>query len=199
MMCGLQGSAKTTHSGKLALHFKKQGKRPLLVACDIYRPAAIEQLKVVGGKVDVPVFEMGRTDPVEIARNAVAYAKDYGRDIVILDTAGRLHIDEELMAELQRVKAEVKPDEILLVLDAMTGQDAVNVAKSFDDTLGIDGTILTKLDGDTRGGAALSHPGSDRQAHQICGYGRKIRGSGAVFPGPDGFAYSGHGRCADPD
>lgn len=156
MMCGLQGSGKTTHSGKLALHFKKQGRRPLLAACDIYRPAAIEQLKVVGGKVEVPVFEMGQADPVEISRKAVAYAKDYGRDIVILDTAGRLHIDEELMTELQRIKAEVKPDEILLVLDAMTGQDAVNVAKSFDEALGVDGAVLTKLDGDTRGGAALS-------------------------------------------
>ena len=174
MMCGLQGSGKTTHSGKLALHFKKQGKRPLLVACDIYRPAAIEQLKVVGGKVDVPVFEMGQTDPVEIARKAVNYAKDYGRDIVILDTAGRLHIDEELMAELQRVKAEVKPDEILLVLDAMTGQDAVNVAKSFDDTLGIDGSILTKLDGDTRGGAALSIRAVTGKPIKFVGMGEKL-------------------------
>ena len=136
---------------------------------------------------------------MEIARKAVAYAKDYGRDIVILDTAGRLHIDEELMAELQRVKAEVKPDEILLVLDAMTGQDAVNVAKSFDDTLGIDGTILTKLDGDTRGGAALSIRAVTGKPIKFVGMGEKFRGSGAVFPGPDGFAYSGHGRCADPD
>ena len=182
MMCGLQGSGKTTHSGKLALHFKKQGKRPLLVACDIYRPAAIEQLKVVGGRVDVPVFEMGQADPVEIARKAVAYAKDYGRDIVILDTAGRLHIDEELMAELQRIKAEVKPDEILLVLDAMTGQDAVNVAKSFDDTLGIDGTILTKLDGDTRGGAALSIRAVTGKPIKFVGMGEKLEDLEPFFP-----------------
>ena len=182
MMCGLQGSGKTTHSGKLALHFKKQGKRPLLVACDIYRPAAIEQLKVVGGRVDVPVFEMGQADPVEIARKAVAYAKDYGRDIVILDTAGRLHIDEELMAELQRIKAEVKPDEILLVLDAMTGQDAVNVAKSFNDLLEISGVILTKLDGDTRGGAALSVRAVTGKPIKFSGIGEKLEDLEAFHP-----------------
>ena len=156
MMCGLQGSGKTTHSAKLARMFRKQGKRPLLVACDVYRPAAIEQLKVVGAQVDTPVFEMGTISPVEIAKNAIKHAKDYGNDIVILDTAGRLHIDEQLMQELQDIKSEVHPHEILLVIDAMTGQDAVNVAQSFNDTLGIDGVILTKLDGDTRGGAALS-------------------------------------------
>ncbi len=182
MMCGLQGSGKTTHSGKLALHFKKQGRRPLLAACDIYRPAAIEQLKVVGGKVEVPVFEMGQADPVEIARKAVAYAKDYGRDIVILDTAGRLHIDEELMAELQRIKAEVKPDEILLVLDAMTGQDAVNVAKSFDEALGIDGAVLTKLDGDTRGGAALSIRAVTGKPIKFVGMGEKLEDLEPFFP-----------------
>ena len=156
MMCGLQGAGKTTHSGKLALHFKNQGKRPLLVACDVYRPAAIKQLQVVGEKIGVPVFEMGAGNPVEIAQKAVSHAKDHGNDIVILDTAGRLHIDEELMNELKAIKAEVKPHEILLVIDAMTGQDAVNAAQAFDEALGIDGTILTKLDGDTRGGAALS-------------------------------------------
>ena len=156
MMCGLQGSGKTTHSGKLALMLKKQNHRPLLVACDVYRPAAIEQLKVVGNKAGVSVFEMGQDKPVKIAREAIKHAKDYGNDIVILDTAGRLHIDEELMNELKELKAEVNPQEILLVIDSMTGQDAVNVAKSFNELLEISGVIITKLDGDTRGGAALS-------------------------------------------
>ena len=156
MLCGLQGSGKTTHAGKLAKMLKKQGHRPLLVACDIYRPAAIEQLKVVGAQAEVNVFEMGTEDPVKIAKKAIAHAKDYGNDMVIIDTAGRLHIDEKLMDELKRIKNEVQPQEILLVVDAMTGQDAVNVAKSFNDLLDITGVILTKLDGDTRGGAALS-------------------------------------------
>ncbi len=156
MMCGLQGSGKTTHSGKLALMLKKQNHRPLLVACDVYRPAAIEQLKVVGNKAGVNVFEMGQDNPVKIAKEAIKHAKDYGNDIVILDTAGRLHIDEALMGELKELKAQVTPDEILLVIDSMTGQDAVNVAKSFNDLLEISGVIVTKLDGDTRGGAALS-------------------------------------------
>lgn len=156
MMCGLQGSGKTTHSGKLALAQKKKGHRPLLVACDVYRPAAIKQLQVVASQAGVPVFEMGQDDPVKIAKKAIAHAKDHGNDIVILDTAGRLHIDTELMQELADVKKEVSPTEILLVVDAMTGQDAVNVAKSFNDLLEISGVILTKLDGDTRGGAALS-------------------------------------------
>ncbi|MGN0489533.1 MAG: signal recognition particle protein [Ruminococcus sp.] len=156
MMCGLQGSGKTTHSGKLALMLKKQNHRPLLVACDVYRPAAIEQLKVVGNNAGVSVFEMGQDNPVKIAKEAIKHAKDYGNDIVILDTAGRLHIDETLMGELKELKAQVNPDEILLVIDSMTGQDAVNVAKSFNDLLEISGVIVTKLDGDTRGGAALS-------------------------------------------
>ena len=157
MMCGLQGSGKTTHSGKLAGMYKKQGKRPLLAACDVYRPAAIEQLKVVGAKLDVPVFEMGdKVSPVKIAGEAVAFARKNGFDMVFLDTAGRLHVDEELMGELKKIKDEVAPTEILLVVDAMTGQDAVNVAQSFNDLLDITGVILTKLDGDTRGGAALS-------------------------------------------
>ncbi len=156
MMCGLQGSGKTTHSGKLAKMLKKQNHRPLLVACDVYRPAAIEQLKVVGNNAGVSVFEMGQSNPVKIAKEAIKHAKDYGNDIVILDTAGRLHIDEELMDELKNLKAEVNPQEILLVIDSMTGQDAVNVAKSFNELLEITGTIITKLDGDTRGGAALS-------------------------------------------
>lgn len=156
MMVGLQGSGKTTHSGKLAKMLKKQGHRPLLVACDIYRPAAIDQLQVVGKQADVPVFEMGTENPTKIATAAIKQAKDYGNDFVILDTAGRLHIDETLMDELKDLKTALIPDDILLVVDAMTGQDAVNVAKAFDDALGIDGVILTKLDGDTRGGAALS-------------------------------------------
>lgn len=156
MLCGLQGSGKTTHAGKLAYMMRKEGKHPLLVACDVYRPAAIEQLKVVGEKAGVPVFEMGQIDPVKITQEALKFAKDHGNDTVIIDTAGRLHIDEALMNELKEVKAAVKPHEIMLVVDAMTGQDAVNVAKAFDEALGIDGVILTKLDGDTRGGAALS-------------------------------------------
>lgn len=174
MMCGLQGSGKTTHSAKLARMFRKQGKRPLLVACDVYRPAAIEQLKVVGAQVDTPVFEMGTISPVEIAKNAIKHAKDYGNDIVILDTAGRLHIDEQLMQELQDIKSEVHPHEILLVIDAMTGQDAVNVAQSFNDTLGIDGVILTKLDGDTRGGAALSVRAVTGKPIKFAGIGEKL-------------------------
>ena len=156
MMCGLQGAGKTTHTAKLSKYLKKQNRRPLLVACDIYRPAAIDQLKVVGASVDAHVFEMGQTNPVKIAKESIKYAKDNGFDVVILDTAGRLHIDEDLMNELKDIKAEVQPNEILLVVDSMTGQDAVNVAKSFNDMLDITGVILTKLDGDTRGGAALS-------------------------------------------
>ncbi|MDD6847508.1 MAG: signal recognition particle protein, partial [Oscillospiraceae bacterium] len=171
MMCGLQGSGKTTHSGKLAMMLKKQNHRPLLVACDVYRPAAIEQLKVVGAKAGVSVFEMGQDNPVKIAKEAIKHAKDYGNDIVILDTAGRLHIDEELMGELKNIKSEVNPNEILLVIDSMTGQDAVNVAKSFNDLLEISGVIITKLDGDTRGGAALS-------VKQVTGCPIKFAGTG---------------------
>ena len=156
MMCGLQGSGKTTHSAKLAKYLKAQGHRPLLVACDIYRPAAIEQLKVVGKAVDTPVFEMGTEKPEKTAVKAVSHARDYGYDFVILDTAGRLHIDDELMAELKRITEAVEVNDILLVIDSMVGQDAVNIAKAFNDILEIDGVILTKLDGDTRGGAALS-------------------------------------------
>lgn len=156
MMCGLQGAGKTTHTAKLAKMYLKQGHRPLVAALDIYRPAAIEQLEVVAKQAGVPVFQMGKTDPVIVAKNAYNHAKDYGNDILILDTAGRLHIDEDLMNELKDIKAEVQPNEILLVVDSMTGQDAVNVAKSFNDMLDITGVILTKLDGDTRGGAALS-------------------------------------------
>lgn len=174
MMCGLQGSGKTTHCAKLARYFKSLGKRPLLVACDVYRPAAIKQLQVVGEQVGVPVFEMGQGDPVTISKKAVMRARDYGDDIVIIDTAGRLHIDEELMTELANIKGEVQPHEILLVVDAMTGQDAVNVAKSFDDRLGIDGVILTKCDGDTRGGAALSVRAVTGKPIKFVGMGEKL-------------------------
>ena len=155
MMVGLQGAGKTTNCAKLAgLMRKTYGKRPLLAACDVYRPAAIEQLQVVGAQLDLPVFEMGQGDPVEIAKAAIRHAQDYGNDMVFLDTAGRLHIDERLMDELKNIKSAVHPNEILLVVDAMTGQDAVNAASAFDEALGIDGVVLTKLDGDARGGAA---------------------------------------------
>jgi len=175
MMCGLQGACKTTHAAKLAYMLKKQGKRPLLVACDIYRPAAIKQLQIVGEQAGVPVFEMGdKTNPVEIARAGVKNATDHGNDIVIIDTAGRLHIDEDMMAELEIIKAAVNPAEILLVVDAMTGQDAVNVAETFNQKLDITGVILTKLDGDTRGGAALSVRYVTGKPIKFVGTGEKI-------------------------
>lgn len=174
MMCGLQGAGKTTHSAKLAKYFVKQGRRPILVACDIYRPAAIDQLKVVGEQAGVPVFSMGQIDPVTISKQAINHAKDHGNDIVIIDTAGRLHIDEELMGELQDIKAEVNPHEIMLVVDAMTGQDAVNVAESFNTSLGIDSVILTKLDGDTRGGSALSVLAVTGKPIKFSGIGEKL-------------------------
>ncbi|MBQ2823681.1 MAG: signal recognition particle protein [Oscillospiraceae bacterium] len=174
MMCGLQGSGKTTHAAKLAKHFKEQGKRPLLVACDVYRPAAIDQLKVVGAKAGVKVFEMGQINPVTIAKEAVKHAKDHGNDMVLLDTAGRLHIDEALMNELKTIKEETQPDEIMLVVDAMTGQDAVNVAKSFDDALGIDSVLMSKLDSDTRGGAALSVLAVTGKPIKFVGMGEKL-------------------------
>lgn len=174
MMCGLQGSGKTTHSAKLARLLKSQGHRPLLVACDIYRPAAIEQLKVVGRAVEVPVFEMGTEKPEKIAVKAVAHARDYGYDFVILDTAGRLHIDGELMDELKRITEAVEVNDILLVIDSMIGQDAVNVAKAFNDILEIDGVVLTKLDGDTRGGAALSVRAVTGKPIMFAGVGEKL-------------------------
>ena len=174
MMCGLQGSGKTTHSAKLAKYFKSQGKRPLLVACDVYRPAAINQLQVVGEKADVKVFEMGQINPVNIAKEAIKHAKDHGNDMVILDTAGRLHIDEDLMNELKNIKSEVQPNEIMLVVDAMTGQDAVNVAKAFDDALGIDSVLMSKLDSDTRGGAALSVLAVTGKPIKFVGMGEKL-------------------------
>lgn len=174
MMVGLQGAGKTTNSAKLAGLMKKQGKRPLLAACDIYRPAAIEQLEVVGSQLEIPVFQMGQSDPVDIARAAVEHAKKHGNDLVFLDTAGRLHVDEELMAELQNIKSAVEPDEILLVVDAMIGQDAVNAAKAFDDALDLTGVMLTKLDGDARGGAALSIKAVTGKPIKFAGTGEKL-------------------------
>lgn len=182
MMCGLQGAGKTTHCAKLAAIQKKKGHRPLLVACDVYRPAAIKQLQIVGEQAGVPVFEMGQKDPIEIAKKAIKHAKDYGNDIVILDTAGRLHIDEDLMKELKNIKKEVNPSEILFVVDAMTGQDAVNVAKAFNDLLEISGVILTKLDGDTRGGAALSIKKVIEKPIKFVGVGEKISDLEEFYP-----------------
>ncbi len=174
LLCGLQGAGKTTHAAKLGKYFKSQGHRPLLAACDVYRPAAIEQLKVVGAQAEVPVFEQGQSDPVAIAEAALRHAKDHGDDIVILDTAGRLHIDEALMGELQNIKSAVTPSEIMLVIDAMTGQDAVNAASAFNEALGIDSVLLTKLDGDTRGGAALSVLAVTGKPIKFCGVGEKL-------------------------
>ena len=175
MMVGLQGAGKTTTTAKLAGYMKKfHSKRPLLAACDVYRPAAIEQLKVVGGQLGLPVFEEGQGDPVKIAESALRYARDHGNDLVFLDTAGRLHVDEALMDELKRMKATVHPNEILLVVDAMTGQDAVNAASAFDEALGIDGVVLTKLDGDARGGAALSIKAATGKPIKFVGTGEKL-------------------------
>ena len=175
MLCGLQGAGKTTHVAKLAQYFKNLNKRPLLVACDIYRPAAIQQLQILGEKINVPVFTQPEgTNPVEIAKRAVTHAKDYGNDIIFLDTAGRLHIDEVLMDELKNIKSAVTPDEILLTIDAMTGQDAVTVAKSFNDALEITGVILTKTDGNTRGGAALSVKHVTGKPIKFIGTGEKL-------------------------
>ena len=174
MLCGLQGAGKTTMAAKLAGYLLKQGKKPMLAACDIYRPAAIKQLQVVGEKVGVPVFEKGTQSPVKTAQEAIDYARYYGRDVLIIDTAGRLHVDEALMQELQEVKATVRPQEILLVVDAMTGQDAVNVAKTFDEKLSIDGVIITKLDSDTRGGAALSVRAVTGKPIKFAGTGEKL-------------------------
>lgn len=182
LMCGLQGSGKTTHSGKLALMYRKQGKSPLLVACDIYRPAAIKQLEVVGEKAGVKVFQRGTQNPVQTVKEAISYAYEYGHDMIIVDTAGRLHIDEELMEELRLVKEAANPTETLLVVDAMTGQDAVNVAKSFNDLLDITGVILTKLDGDTRGGAALSVRHVTGKPIKFIGTGEKLDNLEPFYP-----------------
>ena len=183
MMVGLQGAGKTTNTGKLAGLFKKQGKNPLLCACDIYRPAAIKQLQIVGSQVGVPVFEMGQTNPVEVAKAAIAHAVRHGNDMVFLDTAGRLHVDEALMDELKNIKAAVKPNEILLVVDAMTGQDAVNAAQTFNDYLDIDGVILSKLDGDARGGAALSVKAVTGKPIKFIGVGEKLDQIEPFHPG----------------
>ena len=182
LMCGLQGSGKTTHSAKLAKRLKSSGHRPLLVGCDIYRPAAIEQLKVLGQKVDVPVFERGTQKPEKTAVEAVKHARDYGNDFVILDTAGRLHIDADLMDELKRICKAVEVNEILLVVDSMVGQDAVNIAKAFNDVLEISGVILTKLDGDTRGGAALSVKAVTGKPIKFIGTGEKIDDLEEFYP-----------------
>ena len=174
MLVGLQGAGKTTNGAKLAGYMKKQGKRPLLAACDIYRPAAIKQLETVGAQLDVPVFQMGQTNPVDIAKAAIEHAKKHGNDIVFLDTAGRLHSDAELMAELKNIKAAVEPADSLLVVDAMTGQDAVNAANAFDEALGITGVMLSKLDGDARGGAALSIRAATGKPIKFIGTGEKL-------------------------
>ena len=174
MLVGLQGAGKTTNGAKLAGLMKKQGKRPLLCACDVYRPAAIQQLEVVGGQLDIPVFQMGQIDPVDIAKAAVEHARRHGNDMVFLDTAGRLHVDETLMDELKRIKETVNPTEILLVVDAMIGQDAVTAAKAFDEALDIDGVMLTKLDGDARGGAALSIRAVTGKPIKFAGTGEKL-------------------------
>ena len=174
MLVGLQGAGKTTNGAKLAAYMRKQGKRPLLVACDVYRPAAIKQLETVGRQLDIPVFQMGQGNPVDIAKAGVAHAKKYGNDLVFLDTAGRLHIDEPLMDELKNIKAATEPAEIMLVVDAMTGQDAVNAASAFDEALGIDGIMLTKLDGDARGGAALSVKAVTGKPIKFVGVGEKL-------------------------
>ena len=183
MMVGLQGAGKTTTSGKLGSYFKKQGKRPLLVACDIYRPAAIKQLQVVGEKLEIPVFNMGdKESPINIAKAGLSHAIKNNNDLVIIDTAGRLHIDENLMDELKSIKSEVKPHEILLVVDSMTGQDAVNVSESFNEALGVDGVILTKLDGDTRGGAALSIRAVTQKPIKFIGMGEKLDDLEPFYP-----------------
>ena len=183
MLVGLQGAGKTTNGAKLAGLFKKQGRRPLLVACDIYRPAAIKQLQVVGEKLDIPVFEMGQTNPVDIAKAAMAHAVRHGNDMVFLDTAGRLHVDEQLMEELKAIKAAVNPHEILLVVDAMTGQDAVNAAQSFNEWLDIDSVMLSKLDGDARGGAALSVKAVTGKPIKFAGMGEKLDQIEPFHPG----------------
>ena len=200
MMAGLQGAGKTTTTAKIAGKLKAKGRKPLLAACDVYRPAAIKQLQVNGEKQGVEVFAMGdKNRPVDIAKAALVHAKTNGFNVLILDTAGRLHIDEEMMQELQDIKAAVPVDQTLLVVDAMTGQDAVNVSEMFNNKVGIDGVVLTKLDGDTRGGAALSITRSFRQTDSLCRHGRKAFGSGTVLSGPYGVPYSRHGRCDELD
>ena len=183
MLCGLQGAGKTTMAGKIALMLRKSGKKPLLTACDIYRPAAIKQLQVLGSSIDVPVFTMGdKKSPVDIAKAAIEFAKNNGNNVILIDTAGRLHIDEELMDELKDIKESVVPNEILLVVDSMTGQDAVNVAESFNSKLDITGVVLTKLDGDTRGGAALSIKSITDKPIKLVGLGEKLNDIEVFYP-----------------
>ena len=183
MFVGLQGAGKTTNIAKLAGYVKrKEGKRPLLCACDVYRPAAVEQLKVVGGQLGIPVYEEGQGDPIQIAENAIRHAKDHGNDMVLLDTAGRLHIDQALMDELKNIKSAVKPHEIMLVVDGMTGQDAVNAATAFDEALGIDSVLMTKLDGDARGGAALSIRAVTGKPIKFVGVGEKLDAIEPFYP-----------------
>ena len=182
LMCGLQGAGKTTMCGKLALNLRKQGKKPLLVACDIYRPAAIEQLQVVAKSINIPVFEKGTQDPVKTSKQAIEHAKQFGFDTVIIDTAGRLQINEELMTELKRIKEAVNPTEILLTVDSMTGQEAVNVSETFNNELDITGVVLTKLDGDTRGGAALSISYVVQKPIKFCGIGEKMNDLEPFYP-----------------
>lgn len=182
MLCGLNGAGKTTNGAKLAGFLKKQGKRPLLVACDTFRPAAITQLEVVGSQVDVPVFQMGQIDPIDIAKAGIEHAKKHGNDIVFIDTAGRLHVDEELMEQLKDMKAAIDPTEILLIVDAMIGQDAVNAAKAFDEALDITGVMLTKLDGDARGGAALSIKAVTGKPIKFVGQGEKLDQVDIFYP-----------------
>ncbi len=182
MLCGLNGAGKTTNGAKLAGLFKRQGKRPLLVACDTFRPAAITQLEVVGAQVDVPVFQMGQIDPIDIARAGIEHARKHGNDIVFIDTAGRLHVDEELMEQLCQMKEAIQPTEILLIVDAMIGQDAVNAAKAFDEALDITGVMLTKLDGDARGGAALSIKAVTGKPIKFVGQGEKLDQVDLFYP-----------------
>lgn len=183
MLVGLQGAGKTTMAGKLALMLRKSNKKPLLVACDVYRPAAIKQLQVVGKQIDIPVFSMGdKVSPVDISKASIEYAKNNSNNVIIIDTAGRLHVDEELMSELKDIKANVNPEEILLVVDSMTGQDAVNVAQSFNDQLDISGVILTKLDGDSRGGAALSIKSITGKPIKFAGIGEKMNDIEVFYP-----------------
>lgn len=200
MMAGLQGAGKTTNCAKLAaLLRKQQQRRPLLVACDVYRPAAIEQLKVVGKQLNIPVFDEGQGDPVEIAKHGIDFARKNGYDLVFLDTAGRLHIDEKLMDELKNIKATVKPTEIILVVDAMTGQDAVTVAQTFDEALGIDGVLMSKMDGDARGGAALSVKAVTGKPIKFIGTGEKLDQIEPFHPGRHGVPHPRDGRRADAD
>ena len=203
LVAGLQGSGKTTFCGKLALHLKGQGRVPLLAAADVYRPAAVDQLRTLAGEIDVPVYSVVDDtgfvvqDAPRVAREAVVTARKSAQDVVIIDTAGRLHVDQAMMAEVSEIKRSVNPSEILFVVDSMTGQDAVNTAREFNNQLDFTGVVLSKLDGDTRGGAALSIRSVVKKADQICVHRREAESTFAVPPGPHGTADLGHGRCGD--